>query len=935
MKITLILASAAATAGRAARVIGRLLAGLSLLTSVGAGAAPAADWQVRVTPRLLTVWKGAQASTPTTSQQSTAPSGAKPRSTNSVRYDSDGRLQIDVSFDCAQAAPTAQLAVAGMVLGTTVKAPPLCVVEGWVPVASIPALASLAGVKRIDLPHYRTPRHRNPRHTTAPAPVTSAIGSTTIDGNGITIMAADQFVTKTGVSGAGVSVGIISDDVHSIAVIQGRGELPAVNIVKPSANPPADTTFTDEGTMLLEEVHAVAPAASLAFCGPDTYTEYVGCVTNLIAAGTTIVSDDLSFFGFDTMSAQNPATQAVQTLLTSNPQVMLFTSSANNQQDYWQGPYTPDNSSASHTCNGQTDTYFENFGTTHFNVWTLRGATSSLLILEWADPFGANVSNFDLYVLNTTGAMVACAPGAGSTDTLDALLDGAIPSPGSYWLAIGTPDASLRGKFLKLIGTGDGADTFSLNTTGAPSSPQDFATGVYTIGAVDGSDGVGANIEPYSNRGPIRLPLSTPSTLPAPIVAAPDGIFVDTVGTTFPATNGLFFGTSAASPNAASVAALLRSAFPMLTPTATITAIESGATAIAAYGAVPNGTIGYGRLNAIGALGAVPAPTMSTIPAHTVVGGSSSPALPFTIGGTGALTLLAISDNTTLVANSRVVIAPSACPASTTACNVTITPVLGQVGTANVTMTITDGAKRTASTKFAVTVTKPKPPTVSVTAGGSQTITAGGTLAAVTFTVTGTQTLTVTASSSDTTLLPTSAVTLNSGCGTAAALSCTANLGLAAGQTGSATVTFTVTDPYAQSGAGTASVTVNATPSGAGGGGGGGALDLAALAALGGLWLQRQRRKHDRNCTRADFGARSAAARPERTIQRAARRRTPPRAAHAVELEADDQLGAALHPRVQPDILHPGVISGAKRARGRLPTRSARLWYSCWCSSLS
>jgi hypothetical protein len=221
MKITLILASAAATA--------------CLLTSVGAGAAPAADWQAQVTPRLLTVWKGAQTSVPNAGQQSTAPSGAKSRSTNSVRYDSVGRVQIDVSFDCAQAAPTAQLAVAGMVLGTTVKTPPLCIVEGWAPVASIPALASLASVKKIDLPHYRTPRHRNPRHAMAPAAVPSATGSTTIDSNGITIMAADQFVTKTGVSGAGVTVGIISDDVQSIAVIQGRGELPTVNVVKPSA----------------------------------------------------------------------------------------------------------------------------------------------------------------------------------------------------------------------------------------------------------------------------------------------------------------------------------------------------------------------------------------------------------------------------------------------------------------------------------------------------------------------------------------------------------------------------------------------------------------------------------------------------------------------------------------------------------------------------
>ena len=55
---------------------------------------------------------------------------------------------------------------------------------------------------------------------------------------------------------------------------------------------------------------------------------------------------------------------------------------------------------------------------------------------------------------------------------------------------------------------------------------------------------------------------------------------------------------------------------------------------------------------------------------------------------------------------------------------------------------------------------------------------------------------------------------------------------------------------------------------------------------------------------------RAAAARPERTIPRAAWRRQEPRAGRPLEREADDQLGAALHPRVQPDFLHPGAISG-------------------------
>jgi hypothetical protein len=518
---------------------------------------------------------------------------------------------------------------------------------------------------------------------------------------------------------------------------------------------------------------------------------------------------------------------------------MLFTASANNQQNYWQGSYAADNSAnMSRTCYGQTDTYFENFGATKAITWTLNDTTSSTLILDWADPFGANVSNFDLYVLDaTTGAFVSCSAGAGSNQTQDGFGPGGVTAPGSYNLLIGTPNASLNGKFLKLIGTGDGGESFSINTPGAPSSPQDFATGVFTIGAVDGSDGVGNSIEPFSNTGPMQLELPTPSTLQAPIVAAPDGVFVDTAGTTFQAQNGLFYGTSAASPNAAAVAALLRSAFPTLTPGQTITAMETGATAIATYGAVPNGTIGYGRVDAIGALGAVPAPTATAIAALTIVGGTSSPALPFTIGGTGALTLGASSDNTTLIASSGMVIGPSACPAGTTACTVTLTPVLGQVGTANITMTVTDGAKRTGNSKFVVTVAKPTPPTVNVTAGAAQTITEGGTLSTVTFTVTGTQTLSVTAGSGNPTLLPASGVTLNSGCGTAGTLTCTANLAVASGQTGSVTVTFTATDPYSQSANGTATVTVNAPPSH----GGGGSVDVVSLITLCGLLLGQRR----------------------------------------------------------------------------------------------
>jgi len=54
---------------------------------------------------------------------------------------------------------------------------------------------------------------------------------------------------------------------------------------------------------MLEEAYAVAPGAGLAFCGPETYAEYLLCITNLIDAGATVVSDDITYNGVDVMSA--------------------------------------------------------------------------------------------------------------------------------------------------------------------------------------------------------------------------------------------------------------------------------------------------------------------------------------------------------------------------------------------------------------------------------------------------------------------------------------------------------------------------------------------------------------------------------------------------------------------------------------------------------
>jgi len=98
-------------------------------------------------------------------------------------------------------------------------------------------------------------------------------------------MRTDQYIAQTNVNGSGVTIGVISDDVTSLTLITSRAELPAVQIVPPSMSPQPHPTVTDEGTMMLEEVYAIAPGASLLFCGPETANEYIQCVQQLTLAG--------------------------------------------------------------------------------------------------------------------------------------------------------------------------------------------------------------------------------------------------------------------------------------------------------------------------------------------------------------------------------------------------------------------------------------------------------------------------------------------------------------------------------------------------------------------------------------------------------------------------------------------------------------------------
>ena len=810
-----------------------VLPGLLILSAAAHAAMP--DWTSHVTPRLLAVLTQAEAQpAEKAAQRSAAPEAGESHS--QARFDSQGRIQIAVHYDCASQAPLRALSAAGLAVSAAVHVPPLCSVEGWSPATAIPDLASLHAVRTIDLPVYS----RVIQPVMRALPRAQASVDTAINGNAVAITHAAEFIATTGKTGAGVTIGMMSDDVTSLAIIQSRGELPQhIAVLTPAAQshplPP-----TDEGTMLLEESHAMAPGATLLFCAPQTDVEYVSCLAALIGAGASVVADDLEYPGEDVMSAESALAQGVSAVLTQNPNVLLFSAGGNENESYWQGPYAPRRLSTPLTCrvNGQADVYAQTFNGSLYEELTLYDTLRAPIYLQWADPFGQSISNFDLYVMDQNQQVLQCIPGAAGRDVFDLDADPKLAS-GRFHLVIGTPGTEFAGKFLKLFVYGNGAAVLGSAAPGGIGSPQKLLPRVATIGAVYGGDGVGDLIEPYSATGPVDLEFPSPQSLQAPALVAPDAVNVDAAGTYFTTGPGqLFYGTSAATPNAAAVAALLRAAFPTLSAARILGALQSGAVALSET--TPNGVFGYGRVDALGALQSLPSPAVSIAKSIFITGGGSGQ-LPVTLTGTGTLILSGKSDNASLVsfgASAAAQFEPASCGSSTNSCRVVITPILGAVGTAHLSLVVVDGVGRSASASLTVTVTKPPPPTVQVTSGANQSLQTGSSAPTATLALSGAKELTLSVSSSNAALLPTAAASLSNGCGTSS-MTCILSMKPVAGQSGQATLTITAVDAYGQSSHGTLALSV--TPaSGGGGGGGGGAFDYGSLLILG-MWLAGSR----------------------------------------------------------------------------------------------
>ena len=443
------------------------------------------------------------------------------------------------------------------------------------------------------------------------AEATTNTGSVTGEGDATHRAAATR--TVFGVTGTGVNVGVLSDSVDFLAASQGLGDIGPVTVLAGQSGVPA----TGEGTAMLEIVADIAPGAGLFYAtGFGGQASMAANIVALQAAGCNVIVDDVTYFA-ESPFQDGTIAQAVNTVSAAG--ALYFSSARNsgNQNDgtsgTWEGDFA-DGGAVAPPVPGSGRLH--SFGGATFDT-VAAGGSSRRVDLFWADPLGGSSNDYDLFVLNSAGTAVLRSSTNSQTGSQNPYESVGTLNVGERIVIVKAGAAANR--FLHLdtgrarLTTSTNGNVRGHNASGAANAFSVAATNVANSfpGAFVG--GATNPVETFSSDGPRRIfftPGGTPITpgdfsstggtvLQKPDITAADGV------TSSAAIPGFypFFGTSAAAPHAAAIAALLLSFSPTPTPAQIRAALNASALDIEAAGFDQDSGVGivmaFGGMKAI------------------------------------------------------------------------------------------------------------------------------------------------------------------------------------------------------------------------------------------------------------------------------------------------------------------------------------------------
>ena len=540
-----------------------------------------------------------------------------------LRVSPAGTVQVFILVDDARGDQLEELKARGAQIERVAEDQDI--VQAQVPPERLRSIAALDSVQNVRLPGY-------------PELTAGAIQT-----EGDAIIQSDDARTTYGIDGSGVTIGVISDGVGGLAAAQLLGDLPAVDTTTCNVVPGDPELSGAEGTALLEVVHDVAPGATLMFghFGFATALDFNAAV-DCLAANADIVVDDVVWFGlgaYDGTSIVSANTAAA--LNGAGPIRGYYTSVGNQARRHYQGVYV--DSGLDITMGPDTwDTHELNptagpKGTQHsgqvmapadYNRFVLGPGGTVSIILTWDDAWGASGNDYDLFVGDTIDTYVC---GADLQDGNDDPIEGCglyNPNIAAAFvdIFIGNKNGAAAPADLEIFllcsgcGTYVNGNVLDFNTIGSSVPNQADGGGspasVISVGAVPQSSP--STIEPYSSRG-----LTEDGRL-KPDLVAPDGTCITGSGgfaagnPSCQVTGRQFFGTSAAAPHVAGVAALLLECDPTLGRVALMRRLLDHAVDLGGFG--PDNVFGSGRVDALAsadATGGCGAPVKLAYPGDT------------------------------------------------------------------------------------------------------------------------------------------------------------------------------------------------------------------------------------------------------------------------------------------------------------------------------